>query len=83
MQGIAMDLNNKNDIFENTLLLGNVKDRIKLLMQTGQIALAYMSAKAHNMVEFIPFIEEEIKNREIKLTDNFLEQAEERSRKAK
>lgn len=78
-----MDLNNKNDIFENTLLLGNVKDRIKLLMQTGQIALAYMSAKAHNLVEFIPFIEEEIRNREIKLTDNFLEQVEERSRKAK
>lgn len=83
MQGIAMDLNNKNDIFENTLLLGNIKDRVKLLMQTGQIALAYMSAKAHNLVEFIPFIEEEIKSREIKLTGDYLEQVEERSQKAK
>lgn len=78
MQGIAMDLNNRNDIFENSLLLGNVKDRIKLLMQSGQIALAYMSAKAHNLTEFLPFIEEEIKNREMKLVDNFSEQIEER-----
>ena len=78
-----MDLNNRNDIFENTLLLGNVKDRIKLLMQSGQIVLAYMSAKAHNLTEFIPFIEEEIKNREIKLVDNYSEQIEERWQKAK
>lgn len=83
MQGISIDLNNRNDIFENSLLLGTVEDRVKLLMQSGQIALAYISAKAHNLVDFVPLIEEEIRNREIKLPDDFEEQIRTRVGKAK
>lgn len=83
MQGISIDLNNRNDIFENSLLLGTVEDRVKLLMQSGQIALAYISAKAHNLVDFVPLIEEEIRNREIKLPDDFEEQVRARVGKAK
>jgi coatomer protein complex subunit alpha (xenin) len=41
MQNISMELNNKNDVFENSLLLGNVRDRVKLLMQSSQLALAH------------------------------------------
>jgi coatomer subunit alpha len=82
MQVISMDLNNKHDVFENSILLGNVRDRVKLLMQTNQIALAYMSAKAHNLEDLIPLIEEEMQNREIKLAGDFSEQLRERSSKA-
>jgi len=83
MQNIAYDLNNRNDIFETSLMLGTVKDRVKLLMQTGQIALAYMSAKAHNIAEYIPLIEEEMQNRNIKLARDFTDQLNERVYKAK
>ena len=83
MQAIAKDLNNKNDIFENSILLGSVRDRVKLLVQSGQIALAYMSAKAHNLKDLIPLIEEEMRNRELILTDDFEEQLRERTSKAK
>jgi coatomer protein complex subunit alpha (xenin) len=82
MQAIAMDLNNKHDVFENSILLGNVRDRVKLLMQTGQIALAYMSAKAHNLEDLIEMIEEEMQNREIKLAEDYSEQLRERTAKA-
>lgn len=83
MQAIAMDLNNKNEIFENSVLLGNVRDRVKVLIQTGQLALALMSARAHNLQDIIPLIEEEIKTKEMSLADDFDEQSNERTQKAK
>lgn len=78
-----MDLNNKHDIFENSMFIGNVRNRVKLLMQSNQLALAYASAKSHNLHDLIPFIEEEIKNRELSFVENFSQQIEERSQKAK
>ena len=83
LQTIVMNENNKNDIFENTLLLGNVRDRVKLLMQSNQIALAYACAKSHNLEDLIPLIEEEMQNREISLIGDFSEQLAERTQKAK
>lgn len=83
MQSIAQDLNSKNDIFENSILLGTVRERVKVLQQSGQLALAYASAKAHNLTDLIPEIEEEIKNKEIKFVDDFDSQLRERVEKAK
>lgn len=83
MQHIAMEMNNKNDVFENSLLLGNVRDRVKLLMQSGQIALAHASAKAHNLTDLIPLIEEEMQNRGIELARDYSQQLSERVQKAK
>lgn len=82
MQKISHDLNNKNDIFENSLLLGSIKDKIKLLMQTGQVALAYMTAKCHNVEEYIPLIEDEIRNRGLELAQDYGSQVEERMARA-
>ena len=83
MQKISHDLNNKNDVFENSLLLGTIKDKIKLLMQSNQIALAYMTAKVHNVEEYIPVIEDEMRNRELALAPDFSNQLQERVSKAK
>ena len=83
MQKISHDLNNKNDVFENSLLLGTIKDKIKLLMQSNQIALAYMTAKVHNVEEYIPVIEDEMRNRELALAPDFSDQLKERVSKAK
>ena len=83
IQKISNDLNNKNDVFENSLLLGTIKDRIKLLMQSNQIALAYMTAKTHNVEEYIPLIEDEMRNRGLPLTPDFANQLQERVSKSK
>jgi len=83
MQDIAMDLNNKNEIFSNSLMLGTIRDRIKVLMQTGQVALAYASAKAHKLNDLLPFIEEDMQNRGIDYIHDFDEQIRERTSKAK
>ena len=82
MQNISRDLNNKNDVFENSLLLGSVKDKIKVLMQSGQTALAYMTAKAHGS-EYIEMIEEEMRSQGTTLTSDFSQQLDERVNKAK
>ena len=83
MQKISHDLNNKNEVFQNSLLLGTIKDRIKLLMQSNQIALAYMTAKAHKVEEYIPLIEDEMRNRGLPLTSDFANQLQKRVSKSK
>lgn len=37
--------------FHNALFLGDVEDRVELLTKTGQINLAYITAKGHDLVE--------------------------------
>lgn len=38
--------------FSNSLLLGNVEERIKILADSNQLALAYLMAVAHNKAEY-------------------------------
>jgi coatomer subunit alpha len=83
MQSIALELNSKNDAFENSLMLGTIRERVKILMQSGQLALAYASAKAHNLTDLIPVIEEEIRNKEVRFVDDFDSQVKRKAQKAK
>jgi hypothetical protein len=34
------------------MMIGDVAERVKVLAETGQIPLAYLTAKAHGLTEF-------------------------------
>ncbi|KAJ2845901.1 hypothetical protein IWW36_004596, partial [Coemansia brasiliensis] len=51
MQKIATMHNHIGSRLQNSLLLGDVEDRIRVLQETGQYALAYLTAKTHGMIE--------------------------------
>lgn len=43
--------------YNTSLLTANVEDRVKTLMETGQLALAYLSARTHGLTDMVEFIE--------------------------
>eukprot|EP00928_Gymnodinium_smaydae_P028308 TRINITY_DN2160_c0_g3_i1.p1 TRINITY_DN2160_c0_g3~~TRINITY_DN2160_c0_g3_i1.p1 ORF type:complete len:1244 (-),score=301.09 TRINITY_DN2160_c0_g3_i1:224-3895(-) len=51
--------------FSNALMLGNIEERVKVLAEMGQVPLAYLTAKAHNLEEFIPKLEEQLATNDI------------------
>ncbi|CAD7971175.1 unnamed protein product [Amoebophrya sp. A25] len=56
--------------FNNALMLGSVEDRIKVLAETGQVPLAYLTAKAHGLSELSEALEGNVDKEKI---DRFLE----------
>jgi coatomer subunit alpha len=46
--------------FNTSLLTANVEERIKTLVESGQLALAYLAARSHGIVDMVEFIEQEM-----------------------
>mmetsp|Transcript_20482 Transcript_20482/g.45185 ORF Transcript_20482/g.45185 Transcript_20482/m.45185 type:complete len:1235 (-) Transcript_20482:65-3769(-) len=58
----------RNDImsrFHNALMLGNVEERVKIMAEMGQVPLAAIMAKAHNLTEYIPKLEEQLEGSDV------------------
>ena len=49
MQQISESRNDKMRLLHNTLLRGDVEKRIEMLAEAGQVPLAYITARIHNM----------------------------------
>ena len=43
--------------FNQTFFTGDIKQRIKILAESGQVALAYSAAKIHGIQEFVEALE--------------------------
>lgn len=81
MQNIAISMNDRPNRFTNSIFLSDIRERVKVLVESNQIALAYMCAKTHNLTDLIPPLEDAISK--IELCDNFKEQVEEKMQKGK
>eukprot|EP00929_Paragymnodinium_shiwhaense_P101409 TRINITY_DN644_c0_g2_i1.p1 TRINITY_DN644_c0_g2~~TRINITY_DN644_c0_g2_i1.p1 ORF type:complete len:1222 (+),score=326.60 TRINITY_DN644_c0_g2_i1:199-3864(+) len=46
--------------FNNALMLGNVEERVKVMAEMGQAPLAALTAKAHNLTEYVEKLEEQL-----------------------
>merc|ERR1719203_417095 len=58
----------RNDVmsrFNNAIILGNVEERVEIMAEMGQVPLAAMTAKAHNLVEYIPKLEEQLQGNDV------------------
>ncbi|CAD7971042.1 unnamed protein product [Amoebophrya sp. A120] len=55
--------------FNNALMLGSVEERVKVLAETGQVPLAYLTAKAHGLTELTEALESNVEKEKI---DRFL-----------
>lgn len=53
MQQISESRNDKMRLLHNTLLRGDVEKRIELLAESGQVPLAYITARVHNMTHML------------------------------
>mmetsp|Transcript_23197 Transcript_23197/g.64834 ORF Transcript_23197/g.64834 Transcript_23197/m.64834 type:complete len:1217 (-) Transcript_23197:83-3733(-) len=51
--------------FMNALMLGDIEERVKIMAEMGQVPLAALTAKAHNMTEYIPKLEEQLQGTDI------------------
>lgn len=55
-----LEFENINQKFYQTLYTGNIKERIKILAESGQVALAYATAKLHGIKEYIDALEDAV-----------------------
>lgn len=65
MLTIALKRNDVMSRFNNAMMLGNVEERVKIMAEMGQVPLAALTAKAHNLTEFIPKLEEQLQGNDI------------------
>lgn len=65
MQGIASSaLGDPTLRYNAAVLNADVEERVRTLMETGQLPLAYMTARAHNLSDMVEYIESEIMDSE-------------------
>ena len=57
MQAVANTLNDTQLRFNTATLTANATEKVKILAENGQIPLAYMTAKAHGLDEYIKPLE--------------------------
>jgi hypothetical protein len=50
--------------FNCSLLTGDVEYRVKTLVEAGQLPLAYMTARAHNLTDMVEYLESELQQSE-------------------
>lgn len=60
MQQISESRNDKTRLLHNTFLRGNVEKRVELLGESGQVPLAYVTARVHNMGHMLGKLEESL-----------------------
>jgi len=46
--------------FNNALMLGNVEERVKIMAEMGQVPLAALTAKTHNLTDFMEKLEDQL-----------------------
>lgn len=46
--------------FNTSVLTANIEERVKTLIDAGQLPLAYMAARAHNLTDMVEYIETEL-----------------------
>jgi len=51
--------------FCNAIMLGNVEERVKVMAEAGQAPLAAITAKVHNLTEYIPKLEEQLQGNNV------------------
>lgn len=83
MQTVATSLNDHTLRFNTALMTGDVQERVKVLAETGQIPLAYMTARVHGLTEYAATLEESIRTMEGVDVDKILEEAERYARRGK
>lgn len=60
MQNVASSVNDPMLRFNTSVLTGNVEERVRTLISAGQLPLAYMAARAHNLTDMVEEIESEM-----------------------
>lgn len=83
MQGVAQAIGDTTLRFNTALLTGDVKERINILAETGQIPLAYLMAKSHGLQEIEKTLADSLRETEGLDFDQIEQQAEQFSRKGK
>jgi len=51
--------------FNNALMLGDIPERVKIMAEMGQVPLAALTAKTHNITEFIERLEDQVQGTNI------------------
>jgi len=57
MSQVAQNIADPMLRFNSSTLTGDVKEKVKILVENGQVPLAYMTAKAHGIDEFTKTLE--------------------------
>eukprot|EP00930_Biecheleria_cincta_P035139 TRINITY_DN241_c0_g1_i1.p1 TRINITY_DN241_c0_g1~~TRINITY_DN241_c0_g1_i1.p1 ORF type:complete len:1243 (-),score=237.00 TRINITY_DN241_c0_g1_i1:360-4049(-) len=58
----------RNDVmsrFNNALMLGLVEERVKIMAEMGQVPLAALAAKAHNLTEYMEKLDEQLQSSDV------------------
>lgn len=48
--------------YNTSLLTANVEERVRTLVESGQLALAYLAARSHDLHDMVEFIEQEMQD---------------------
>jgi len=59
---VAANIANPMLKYNSSILTGNVEERVRTLVEAGQLPLAYMAARAHGLTDMIEFIEQELQD---------------------
>lgn len=62
MQNVAESTKDPMLRFNTSILTGNVEDRVRTLVEAGQLPLAYLAAKAHGLDEMVEFLGQEMQD---------------------
>ena len=60
MSKVASQVDDPMLKYNTSLLTANVEERVKTLVEAGQLPLAYMAARAHNLTDMVEYIESEL-----------------------
>ena len=60
MAQVASKVNDPMLRFNTSVLTANVEERVRTLVEAGQLPLAYMAARAHNLTDMVESIETEL-----------------------
>lgn len=60
MQSVAGALDDPMLRFNTSVFTGDITERIQTLVSAGQLPLAYMAARAHNLTDMIEYLEQEL-----------------------
>ena len=62
MQGVAQNIGDTMLQYNTAMFSADPSERVKVLAQTNQIPLAYLTAKTHGLTEFEKTLEETLKS---------------------
>ena len=57
MQMVANNIGDPMFKYNCSILTGNVEERVRTLVEAGQLPLAYMAARSHGLHEMVEFLE--------------------------